>query len=113
MFDSLIPIWNILRIILLCAAGFVFVITTSTALIIIVFAMEDKRSAPCKRLTPGVWLFAFFCQISCSLFAYAVWRALYYRIWQPVIWVGMALIPWLIIGSIIFHFGGIKIKSEN
>ena len=111
MSDLFIHIWNIPRIILLCASGIAFVITSYSFLSIPAFAISDNRDG--ATTNKYEWGFAFFSLMSGSFLSYSIWHALYYKTWQPIIWLAIAFLPWVIIGNIILFFCERNIKSET
>lgn len=93
--------WTFIRIIILCLTFFICIVSTGTAVSIPAIAVICKRNTNDRELTFTVWLLQFVIQSGIGILTFCMWKALYYKIWGPIIWGIIFLIPYFMIVSIL------------
>ncbi len=93
--------WIFIRIIILCLAFFMCIVSTGTAVSIPAIAIISKRNTNNRESTFSVWLLQFVIQGGMGILAFCIWKSLYYEVWSPIILGMIFLIPFFIIVSIL------------
>lgn len=93
--------WIFIRIIILCLAFFMCIVSTGTAVSIPAIAIISKRNTNNRESTFSVWLLQFVIQGGMGILAFCIWKSLYYEVWSPIIWGIIFLIPYFMIVSIL------------
>ena len=86
---------------MLCLTFFICIVSTGTAVSIPAIAIICKRNTNDRKLTFTVWLLQFVIQSGIGILTFCMWKALYYKIWGPIIWGINFLIPYFMIVSIL------------
>ena len=104
MINIILCTWIFIRIIILCLAFFMCIVSTGTAVSIPAIAIISKRNTNNRESTFSVWLLQFVIQSGIGILTFCMWKALYYKIWDPVVWGMIFIIPYFIIVSILVEF---------
>ena len=108
MSDLLVTVGRLLRLAVLCISGIVCVIFSFTALSAPAIMMLARRDG--EEYDRNACEFSVILSVSVSVISFLIWKALYYRTWQPAIWMLKGVIPFVIIFNIIISAYEKKLK---
>ena len=93
--------WIFIRIVIMCLTFFICIVSAGTAVSMPAIAIICKRDTNDCESTLTAWLLQFVIQGGMGILTFCIWKSLYYKVWSPVIWGIIFLIPYFIIVSIL------------